>query len=219
MRSTSYPRQALAVLLLSTLVGMGFTAAPAHAAGFCEGDGVNVVVDFQGIGDGVQQECVEDGAGKTAAAVFEEAGFELTPVGAFPGAACQVDELPADVKCQDMPPANAYWGLFVGKDGKWDYAPTGADQLKVKDGDFVGFAWQTSETPALPRVAASPGAEPSGAAAPRSADTDKTDKDEKAEQAADSDDGGLPIWVPVFGVVALVAGVGAVMVTRRREGA
>lgn len=220
MSSTTHLRRTLAALLLSVAGGVWFTAAPAQAQGFCKDGGVNVVVDFQGMGGGVRQECVEDGGGKLAVQVFEDAGFDLTPVGAFPGAACQVEGKPTEAACQKMPPANAYWGLFLADEETWDYAPKGADQLKLKEGAYVAFSWQSSKTPALPRVAPAPGAEPTGAAAQESESNDGGEGTAEGAQPSESENDGLPIFVPILAVVALGAGVGAVLVTRRRrEGA
>ena len=188
------------------------TPATAYAAegSLCADSGVNVVVDFKELGGGVQLACDESGAGKVATEVFEAAGFELTPVGAFPGAACRVDGKPADVACAKMPPADAYWGLYVGANGKWDYAPTGADELKPKDGDFVSFAWQASSTSSPPAVApvaqpVQPSEEPVEDAA--SEDTEEQD-----------DEGGVPWWVPALAVLALAAGGAGIALRRRGSG-
>jgi len=220
MSLTTHVRRTLAALLLSVAGGVWFTAAPAQAQGFCKDGGVNVVVDFQEMGGGVSQECVEDGGGKLAAQVFEDAGFDLTPVGAFPGAACQVDGKPTGAACQKMPPADAYWGLFLANEKTWDYAPKGADQLELEEGAFVAFSWQSSKTPALPRVAPAPAAKPTGGAARESASNDGGEGADEAAQSSKSEEDRFPVWVPILAVVALGAGVGAFLVTRRRrEGA
>jgi hypothetical protein len=209
-RTRRQARTALAVLALLGLVL--WAPAPAHADGsVCSGDtGVSVVVDYGDLGGDVEQACVQDGAGKMAADVFEEAGHELTPVGAFPGAACKVDDLPDDVACAKMPPANAYWGLYVGTKGKWGYAPKGADELKMADGDFVAFAWQSTKTstpPSVAPVAASP-----------SATSDQAASSAPEQTAADEeDDGGVAWWIPV-GVVVLLLVAGAAVAVRRRTG-
>jgi len=220
MSLTTHVSRTLAALLLSVAGGVWFTAAPAQAQEFCNGGGVNVVVDFQEMGGGVSQECVEDGGGKLAAQVFEDAGFDVTPVGAFPGAACQIEGKPTEAACQRMPPANAYWGLFLANEKTWDYAPKGADQLKLEDGAYVAFSWQSSRTPALPRVAPTPAAEPTGAAAQESESNNGGEGADEAAQPSDPENGGFSVWVAILAVVALGAGVGAVLVTRqRREGA
>ena len=197
----------LVVAVMSTCLA---TPAAAYAAegSFCADSGVNVEVDFKELGGGVQQECDEDGAGKFASEAFEDAGFELTPVGAFPGAACRVDGKPADAACAKMPPADAYWGLYVGTNGKWDYAPTGADELKLKDGDFVGFAWQSSSTSSPPAVL--PVAQQSQEPSP-DASADGTEEQ-------DEEDGGIPWWVPALAVVALAAAGTGIALRRRGAG-
>lgn len=194
-----------AALLTAMLAALVWVPAPAVAAGsFCEDQGVNVVVDFKDLGGGVQQACVEDGAGKMASEVFADAGFELTPVGAFPGAACRVDGKPADAACADMPPANAYWGLYVGAKGKWGYAPKGANELAMADGDYVGFAWQTSKTSSPPEVA------------PKPQPASDTASEPASDSEANEDDGGIPWWVPV-GVVVVLLAAGVAIALRRRS--
>lgn len=203
-----------AALLLGVLALSVTSPSTAYAAegSLCTDGGVNIVVDFKDLGGGVQQACDESGAGKVATQVFEESGFELTPVAAFPGAACRVNGKPAEVACAKMPPADAYWGLYVGKAGKWDYAPTGADELKLEDGAFVGFAWQSSSTSSPPEVA--PVAQPSqGASSPASAGPSDALEDEK------QDDDGTAWWVPALVVVVLVAAGAGVALRRRSAGA
>lgn len=199
----------LAALLAALVAALCLVPAPAHAEGsFCADGGVSVAVDFQDLGGGVQQVCDEDGAGKTAAQVFEDAGFDLTPVQPFPGAACKIDGKPADVGCAEMPPADAYWGLFLAKNGKWGYAPKGADELKLTDGAFVAFSWQASETPAPP------GVEPVKATAEEAASA--AEAEESADQQEEpADDGSVAWWVPVL-VVVLLAVVGVAIALRRR---
>jgi hypothetical protein len=121
-----------------------------------------------------------------------------------------VNGKPADVPCAKMPPADAYWGLYVGKAGKWDYAPTGADELKLEDGAFVGFAWQSSSTSSPPEVA--PVAHPSSdTGTPATAGpSDGADNTDEAEQ-----DSGIPWWVPAVLVVALATGGLGVAMRRR----
>lgn len=196
----------LAFLAVTILVAPPATATAADGE-LCSDGGVSVVVDYQDLGGGVERACVEDGAGKLASEVYADAGYDLTPVGAFPGAACQVNGQPADVQCANMPPADAYWGLFVAEDGTWGYAPTGADELRLEDGAFVGFSWQSSSEPAPP------GVEP--VASTSSADEQGDAQSPAAEDPAD-ESGGIDWWVPVLVVVLL--GAAAALVVRRRRG-
>ncbi len=193
--------------LLSGMFSLVVLAPPAQAEGsFCSGQGVNVAVDYKSLGGGVQQTCVEDGGGKTASEVFKTAGFELTPVGAFPGAACQVDGKPEGVACAKMPPANAYWGLYISTNGKWGYAPKGANELKLADGDYVAFAWQSTNASVPPAVAPTPSP---ASAAPATSENDTTSSSD-----GDGDGGGIPWWIPA-GVVVVLAGAGGAVALRR----
>jgi hypothetical protein len=201
----------LIAILAVVVTALCLVPAAAHAAegNLCADGGVNVVVDFQELGGGIHQACVESGADKVAAEVFEEAGFELTPVGAFPGAACQVDGQPADASCANMPPADAYWGLYLAAQGKWGYAPKGADELTLADGAFVAFSWQGSTTPAPPGVAPVTPA-PEASNPPADSSPAAVADDEK-----DNSSGAVPWWVPVLVVLLLVV-AGATFTLRRR---
>lgn len=153
-------RSRLAGLVAAALAAaaglVGLTSTPAGAA-YCPGSGVNVVVDFNGLGGGVQKGCDPSGAGRSSDRVFEAAGFSLTPVNAQPGFICRVENKPAPSQetCARTPPANAYWGLFWsdGRSGKWNYATTGVNGLSVPQGGFVAFSWQNSDTRDAPSAA------------------------------------------------------------------
>ncbi len=200
-------RLVLSFLVAALVAFLGLAPAPAYAEGsFCSDGGVSLAVDYQDLGGGVAQMCDEDGAGKTASQVFEESGVDLTPVGPFPGAACKVDGKPAEATCSKMPPADAYWGLFLAKNGKWGYAPKGADELKLADGAFVAFSWQGSKTATPPSVKPVKGE--AGAATASSGSSDAADEQD--------DDGSVAWWVPVLVLVVLGA-AGAVVALRRRS--
>lgn len=193
------------VALLAASLFAALPAAHAAEGSLCSGAGVNIVVDFQELGGGIEQACDESGAGKFASQVFADAGFELTPVGAFPGAACQVNGKPEGVRCAQMPPADAYWGLYLAKNDTWGYAPTGADELKLADGAFVAFSWQGSKTPALPGVA------------PVEPAVEKTDPAaEPASDEAQDEASSLPLWVPAIAVGVLAVAAAAIGLRRRR---
>jgi hypothetical protein len=143
--------QHLAGLVVAALVAatglVGLSSGPASAA-TCPGAGVNVVVDFHGLGGGVQKSCDPRGANRSAREAFRAAGFTLVDAPNQRGFVCQIDAKPADGHCQGT---SSYWGLYWsdGKSGKWTYATTGVDGLKVPNGGFVAFAWQgsTSQEP------------------------------------------------------------------------
>lgn len=237
-RPASLTTLALAVLAgLVALLGLVGAAGPAGASGvraadaegrLCSDDqGVSVVVDPGALGGKVQEDCVEDGGGKLATEVFESAGHELTPVGEFPGAACKVDGEPADAACQSMPPADAYWGLYLAQGEKWDYAPKGANELTLEDGSFVAFAWQDSSTstpPSVQPVAASGSA--SESAAPSGSQTSGTEVEssdsgdgtgENSVQSTDDDD--LSQYIPIAVIVLLALVVGFLLLRRRKHDA
>ncbi len=137
---------AAALLAVASAVLPGLSVAPAEAAACSDAGGVTVVVDGKGLTGSVALTCVS-GSG-TAAALFGDAGHAITRVQRFPGAVCKVDGAPTDSSCVNMPPTNAYWGLFWsdGKSGSWVYSSAGVDNLDVPAGGSVALAWQSSNS-------------------------------------------------------------------------
>jgi hypothetical protein len=151
-------------------VALVLPAGPAGAATCSSAHGVSVVVDFHQLGGGVQTACVADGAGKSGTALFSSAGFALSYVQRQPGFVCRVSGLPADDRCANTPPADAYWGLWWsdGKSARWNYATTAAGGLSVPEGGYVAFSWNGSSSRSAPglsptahAVAPSPTTKPS----------------------------------------------------------
>ena len=140
-------------------------------------------------------------------------------MGEFPGAACKVDGEPADAACQSMPPADAYWGLYLATGDTWDYAPKGADELRLEDGAFVAFAWQDSSEstpPTVEPVAASASASPSPDSGANTESSDSGDgTGESSVESNDSDD--LSIFIPLIILGLLVVAVIVVLLRRRTD--
>ena len=138
-------RSRLSGLVAAALVAaaglVGLSAQPAAAA-FCSGAGVNVVVDFKGLGGGVQKGCDPNGAGKSGDKVFPAAGFKLDYV-TNSGFVCRVKAKPGGNVCSSTPPTSAYWGLYWsdGKSG-WKYSNVGVGGISVPSGGFLAFSWQ-----------------------------------------------------------------------------
>ncbi len=131
-----------AAALLAAAAGTVLSASPATAETCAADSGVSVVVDATSLGGNIVSSCVPDGGGDTAASLFE-VHHDLTRANRFPGAVCRVDGAPADAECQNMPPGDAYWGLFWSDgSGGWVYSSEGVDSLNVPDGGSVAFAWQ-----------------------------------------------------------------------------
>ncbi|WP_164519525.1 hypothetical protein [Nocardioides ferulae] len=145
-----------AVALVAAAATVSVPAAPASAAACTTDSGVTVVVDFKGLGGGVQSVCDTDGGGSTAASLFSGNGFALSYVQRQPGFVCRIDGVPADEACVNTPPEDAYWSLWWsdGTSGSWTYSTAGAGSLKIPDGGYVGFAWDASAGSVQPGLAA-----------------------------------------------------------------
>ncbi len=145
---------AAAILAVAATVLSGATTAPAAATACTDAGGITVVVDTGSLPGSVSQTCVASGGGD-AAALFAAAGHSLERVQRFPGAICRVDHQPESAGCVNMPPTNAYWGLFWsnGTSGTWVYASEGVDSVSVPAGGSVAFAWQASSSRRNPAAA------------------------------------------------------------------
>ena len=184
--------------MLTALLAPLFLAP--SAAGECEG----VLVVVQDAAQRAESSCRPRGG--TAADVLTRAGYRLDRVQRFPGAVCRIDGVPAAAPCVAMPPADAYWGLFVAESGEpWEYADLGVDALELGPGDAVAMAWQDTLEPVPPRVEPAGSATPARSTGPAGADA----------EGGEGDPGGLPPWVPAVAGVLLLGAVASLALRRR----
>lgn len=133
-------------------------------------EGVAVVVDFGLLADSPAPRCVELGADTGIASdVLRSAGVTTEGTDSYGDlVVCRVNGLPAKDEpfevpgeephletCADMPPAFAYWALWVKRSGDaaWSYAEQGVADLELSPGDAVGLVFSTggdTPTPLLP---------------------------------------------------------------------
>lgn len=126
---------------------------------------VTVVIDYGILSEEKISNCIEVPAeGMIAKDVLLAA--EITTEGTLTYGdqiVCRVNNLPAadqafEVEgqephtetCADMPPAFAYWALWIKEDesAEWSYAEEGVGTLSLKPGQSVGLAFSTNgETP------------------------------------------------------------------------
>ena len=117
----------VAVALVAAAASLAVPSPAAYAAP-CTGDsGVSVVVDFNGLGGGVQQVCVSGGGGDTASSLFPAAGFPLSYASRQPGFVCRVKGVPTSDPCVNTAPADAFWGLWWsdGDASSWTFSSLG----------------------------------------------------------------------------------------------
>lgn len=196
---------------LVAVAGLAVASPAGATSGLCqEGAGVSVVVDS---GSAVDAHCAPDAGGKYADAIFKAVGVELTFASQSHGFVCRVDGTPLTDECVRASPADAYWALFWSDgSGDWTYAASGVTGLKVPDGGFVAFAWQSSTRLRDPSVAPSTVAqgEPSSKGPAISPG---------APETPGKTTGGdpVPVWVLIL-VIGVLAVSGAWIARRRRNG-
>ncbi|HEX7307534.1 hypothetical protein [Lentzea sp.] len=140
-------------LFFALALVIALAPVPARAAG-C--DGVTVVVDFRGLGGGVQQGCAPGSPGSGVAALTA-AGFGYTYASRQPGFVCRINAKPgtdAD-KCVNASPATAYWSYWhAPAGGAWSYSNQGAATFVPSRGTVEGWAFGAGEQPGIAPPAA-----------------------------------------------------------------
>lgn len=165
--------------------------------------GVTVLVEPGSLGGPDRAYCATDGADTPVDELFAEAGWDLTPVASAPGAICRVDDLPKNVGCAQMPPADAYWSLWwTDQEGEWVYSSIYAGGLTVPDGSAVAFSWVDGSDDGKPSTSLD-GVADSG---------DSTVSETSAPEEGPTS---VPVWVAPL-VLAVLA-VALVVVIRRRR--
>ncbi|MER5781172.1 hypothetical protein ABT104_05505 [Streptomyces mobaraensis] len=157
---------ALALAAASVASGLG-TAGDAAAVdtgrgrpGFCpDGDGVTVVVDFQGLGGSTIVRCAPGGQ-STGLTALKNAGFRIAGTLRWGESfVCRIESKPEPRResCADTPPADAYWSYWhAPNDGRWTYSQWGVTNRTPPAGSFEGWSFSLGKeaggAPA-PRVA------------------------------------------------------------------
>ncbi|SEN78584.1 hypothetical protein E3O25_14000 [Cryobacterium sp. TMT1-3] len=148
----------------ATGAGAGSSASATTAASPADCTGVTVVVDFGTLDADTVTDCVA--ATEAIAASESLATIGVTTEGSVEYGdqiVCRVNDRPAADEtvvvegqesftetCSSMPPAYAYWALWVkaSPDADWDYAMEGLGTLEVEPGQSVGLVYTTgTETP------------------------------------------------------------------------
>ncbi len=144
-------RIGLAAILTALLVFFAPAAQAKVTNGKCaDNTGLNVVVDFQGLGGGHKTRCVEDWSGGSALSGFQQAGFSLSPVDRWGYAfVCRVDGKPGQdrEKCIDTPPADAFWAFFTATNGSWGFVQNVSvtSQTPAK-GSWIGLSFSQNKS-------------------------------------------------------------------------
>jgi hypothetical protein len=154
-------RVALLSVALLTLAGCAplepYTGEAAYiVTGECAG--VEVVVNYGTLAKR-KALCVETTEATIAKELLAEAGVKTEGTATYGDQiVCRVNGLPAagepvvvpgqephSETCQNMPPAFAYWGVWVkaNPEAEWEYAKEGVGSLMVQPGQSIGLAFAT----------------------------------------------------------------------------
>ncbi|MFI5627656.1 hypothetical protein ACIA03_29635 [Nocardioides sp. NPDC051685] len=202
------PRFALVALaMLAGATAPVVTPASGSAAEAC--GGVTVVVEPNALGGEPEVVCVQPAEGDTGADLFEKAGHPLTYVTSMPSVVCRIDGRPEAAGCAQMPPADAYWSLWVTDDsGAWSYASRNVTEISVTSGQGVAFTWIDDD------VVTAPATELGDAVgAPSSPSPELFPEDSPSSSASEPEH--LPVWVAPAGILALFSVAGVVWWRRR----
>jgi hypothetical protein len=142
---------ALAALLPWLVGGAPSAAVASSPVSACDDStGVTVVVDFAGLGGGIQVRC----AGWPVASGLDalaKAGFDVDLVLTQPGFVCRIDGVPADDPCQVTPPGDAYWAYYeADRGGDWHYSMRGPGATHPEAGSVEGWAFGGGGKPGVP---------------------------------------------------------------------
>ncbi|MEU0317256.1 hypothetical protein [Nocardioides sp. NPDC006273] len=200
---------AVALAILAGATAPISSAAASSAAEACAG--VTVVVEPNALGGGPEVACVQPEEGDTGADLFEKAGHPLTFVTSMPSVVCRVAGRPEEAGCAQMPPADAYWSLWIADDsGAWSYATRNVTEIGVTSGQGVAFTWIDDNVVTAPATVLG-----DAVGAPSSPSPELSPEDPAAEPRPSSDPEPLPTWVAPVGILVLFALAGAVWWRRR----
>lgn len=143
---------------IASFVALGLCGcgAPSQSA-----ECIEVVVDFGILGESPAPSCVQiESETVPAKQLLQTAGFETEGTATYGDEiVCRVNGLPSAQEsfqvegeqphtesCLDMPPAFAYWALWVknSKDENWEYAQTGIGTLELKPGQSIGLVFSVA---------------------------------------------------------------------------
>lgn len=154
---------ALGLALLLALTGCAAVQEPTAA----DCDGVFVEVNFGALNTERIGSCIGfEGDEILAKTALTQAGVEIEGTITYPDQiVCRVNGLPSETEpleiegqephlesCKDMPPAFAYWALWVrkGDSTEWEYATEGAATLKLQRGQSIGLAFASGDLAPTP---------------------------------------------------------------------
>lgn len=202
---------ALAILAGATAPISSAAASSAASSVTAPCAGVTVVVEPNALGGSPEVACVMPEEGDTGADLFEKAGHPLTFVTSMPSVVCRVAGRPEEAGCAQMPPADAYWSLWITDDsGAWSYATRNVTEIGVTSGQGLAFTWIDDNVVTAPATVLG-----DAVGAPSSPSPELSPEGSATEPRPSADPEPLPTWVAPVGILGLFALAGAVWWRRR----
>lgn len=132
---------------LSIATSQPAEASPSAMAGACTtGDGVTVIVDYQGLGGGTDVYCAPNGPGSGLAAL-QQAGVPYRTALRAGGFVCQINGKPASDPCVVESPVDAYWSYWLApRGGDWCFSNLGAAGRMPPAGTVEGWSFSLNNT-------------------------------------------------------------------------
>jgi hypothetical protein len=137
--------QLASIALLCAAVSVFLAGAQSSPAQAANCSGVTVVVDFSGLGGGVQTGCAP-GDPVSGLSALQGAGFGYSFVPRQPGFICQINSAPNP--CNGAP-ATQYWSYWHGQSGSWSYSNAGAGTSNPAPGAVEGWAFGAGQAPGI----------------------------------------------------------------------
>jgi hypothetical protein len=133
------------VLIGLVFIGLSFVSKP-------ESSCVNLYIDYGPLNNGTKLTTCVDALNKTNALdILKKANLEIEGTKKYGnGVICRVNGLPDETveKCEDMPPAKAYWAIIVKEKklipfpkSEWGWGQVAVDQQYLNPGDSIGLVW------------------------------------------------------------------------------
>jgi len=133
------------IILGLVFVGLSYITKPDPSC-------VNLYIDYNALDNGTKLTTCVDASEKIGALeVLKKANLKIEGTKKYgDGVICRVNDLPDPTveKCEDMPPAKAYWAIIIKErnvmpfpKNEWGWGQLAVNQQYLNPGDSLGLVW------------------------------------------------------------------------------